>query len=290
VPLTRLTLTDFRSYADMTIEPGPGFVVLTGDNGAGKTNILEAVSLLAPGRGLRGAALGEMARKDGAAGFSVSARMGDVDLGTGTLATAPERRVVRINGATASATALSEWLSIVWLTPAQDRLFSDTPGARRRFFDRLVMALDPGHARHSARYEAAVRQRNRLLADDRPDHEWLAALENAMEEHGIEIERARMQTAIAITTAQASTRTDFPQFSLMIQSSGPISAKRLAANRGVHAARTAHRRFAGQISRQVAAGRQQLDRRTKGASPRHRAGPCRSGRGCAPGKADPVAR
>jgi DNA replication and repair protein RecF len=236
VPLTRLTLTDFRSYADMTIEPGPGFVVLTGDNGAGKTNILEAVSLLAPGRGLRGAALGEMARKDGAAGFSVSVRMGDVDLGTGTLATAPERRVVRINGATASATALSEWLSIVWLTPAQDRLFSDTPGARRRFFDRLVMALDPGHARHSARYEAAVRQRNRLLADDRPDHEWLAALENAMEEHGIEIERARTQTAIAITTAQASTRTDFPQFSLMIQSSGPISAKRLAANRGVHAA------------------------------------------------------
>jgi DNA replication and repair protein RecF len=236
MPLTRLTLTDFRSYADMTIEPGPGFVVLTGDNGAGKTNILEAVSLLAPGRGLRGAALSEMARKGGAGGFSVSAQMGDIDLGTGTLATAPERRIVRINGATASATALSEWLSIVWLTPAQDRLFSDTPGARRRFLDRLVLALDPGHARHSARYEAAMRQRNRLLAEGHADLDWLAALETAMEEHGVEIERARLQAVTAITAAQASVQASFPQFRLMIQSSGQISAKRLSASRGTHAA------------------------------------------------------
>ena len=110
MPLTRLTLTGFRSYTTASLSPGPGFVVLTGDNGAGKTNVLEAVSLLAPGRGLRGAALGEMARKGGAGGFSVSAQLGDVDLGTGTIATAPERRIVRINGATASATALSERL------------------------------------------------------------------------------------------------------------------------------------------------------------------------------------
>ena len=146
MPLTRLTLTDFRSYAAATVEPGPGFVVLTGENGAGKTNVLEAVSLFAPGRGLRGSALGDMARKGGAGGLSVSAQLGDIDLGTGTLATAPERRIVRINGATASATALSEWLSIVWLTPAQDRLFTDSAGERRRFLDRLVLALNPGHA------------------------------------------------------------------------------------------------------------------------------------------------
>ena len=146
MPLTRLTLTDFRSYATISLSPGPGFVVLTGDNGAGKTNILEAVSLLAPGRGLRGAPLSEMARTDGAGGFSVSAQLRDIDLGTGTLATAPERRIVRVNAATASATALSEWLSVVWFTPAQDRLFSGTPGERRRFLDRLVLALDPGHA------------------------------------------------------------------------------------------------------------------------------------------------
>jgi DNA replication and repair protein RecF len=203
MPLTRLTLTDFRSYADMTIEPGPGFVVLTGDNGAGKTNILEAVSLLAPGRGLRGAALGEMARKDGAGGFSVSARMGDVELGTGTLATAPDRRVVRINGATTTANALSEWLSLVWLTPAQDRLLTDSAGERRRFLDRLVLALEPGHATHSARYEAAMRQRNRLLAEDTPDVDWLRALEGAMAEHGAAIgaARARLTDALAVRIA-----------------------------------------------------------------------------------------
>ncbi len=199
MPLTRLTLTDFRSYAAATLDPDPGFVVLTGDNGAGKTNVLEAVSLLAPGRGLRGSALGEMARKGGAGGFSVSAQLGDIDLGTGTLASASERRIVRINGATASATALSEWLSIVWLTPAQDRLFSESAGERRRFLDRLVLALNPGHAHHATRYEAAMRQRNRLLAEDRADPDWLNALELAMGEHGTAIAdaRAALVTALA---------------------------------------------------------------------------------------------
>jgi DNA replication and repair protein RecF len=209
VPLTRLTLTDFRSYAAASIEPGPGFVVLTGDNGAGKTNILEAVSLLAPGRGLRGAALGEMARKGGAGGFSVSARLsagglGDIELGTGTLATAPERRIVRINSATASATALSEWLSIVWLTPAQDRLFSESAGERRRFLDRLVLALNPGHAHHATRYEAAMRQRNRLLADDHPDADWLTALELAMSDHGAAIVESRAALVDALVTRIAA--------------------------------------------------------------------------------------
>lgn len=232
--LTRLTLTDFRSYTATTLEPGPGFVVLTGDNGAGKTNILEAVSLLAPGRGLRGAPLGEMARKGGSGGFSISAQLNDIDLGTGTIPAAPERRIVRINSATASATALSEWLSIVWLTPAQDRLFGGTPGERRRFLDRLVLALDPGHAHHATRYEAAMRQRNRLLADDAPDPDWLTALEQAMEAHGSEIERARMAAALAISEAQSAT--NFPSFRLAIQSTGTINAKRLASSRSTHAA------------------------------------------------------
>ena len=121
--LTRLTLTDFRSYGEAIIEPGPGFVVLTGDNGAGKTNMLEAVSLLAPGRGLRGAALGEMARSDGPGGFGVAVALGTSMLATGTLATAPERRQVRINGAPTSVNGLGEWLSVVWLTPCSFRLF-----------------------------------------------------------------------------------------------------------------------------------------------------------------------
>ena len=204
MPLTRLTLTDFRSYATASLYPGPGFVVLTGDNGAGKTNILEAVSLLAPGRGLRAAALSEMACKGGAGGFSVSAQLGDIDLGTGTIPTAPERRIVRINSATASATALSEWLSIVWLTPAQDRLFTDSAGERRRFLDRLVLALNPGHAHHATRYEAAMRQRNRLLADDRPDPDWLTALELAMGDHGQAIADARATLVDALAARIAA--------------------------------------------------------------------------------------
>ena len=204
MPLTRLTLTDFRSYATVSFSPGPGFVVLTGDNGVGKTNILEAVSLLAPGRGLRGAPLSEMARTGGAGGFSVSAQLGDIDLGTGILPTAPERRIVRIKAATASATALSEWLSIVWFTPAQDRLFSGSPGERRRFLDRLVLALDPGHAHHTTRYEAAMRQRNRLLADDRADPDWLAALEQAMGEHGQAVAESRSTLVTALATRIAA--------------------------------------------------------------------------------------
>lgn len=199
VPLNRLALTDFRSYADALIAPGPGFVVLTGENGAGKTNILEAVSLLAPGRGLRRAPLSEMARDGGAGGFSVAARLGDVDLGTGTTLQAPERRIVRINGAQASATQLSEWLSILWLTPAMDRLFTEGAGGRRRFLDRLVLALHPGHAVHTTRYEAAMRARNKLLGEEgRPDAEWLSALEAQMAEHGVAIAEARAESVTAL--------------------------------------------------------------------------------------------
>src|SRR3954471_9104327 len=141
--VTRLSLSDFRSYADALIAPGSGLVILTGENGAGKTNVLEAVSLLSPGRGLRGAALGEMARRDGPGGFAVAARIGEVEIGTGTAPAAPERRQVRINGAPASANSLSEWLSVLWLTPAMDRLFADPASGRRRFLDRLLLRVNP---------------------------------------------------------------------------------------------------------------------------------------------------
>jgi DNA replication and repair protein RecF len=221
--LQRLSLTNFRNHADALLRLGPGFVVLTGENGAGKTNVLEAISLLSPGRGLRGVALSAMARNDGPGGFAVAARLdtGDaasgaaqgtgtgagtgIDIGTGTSAGAPERRQVRINGSTASATSLGEWLSILWLTPAMDRLFSETASGRRRFLDRLVLALDPGHATHSARYEAAMRARNKLLADPGglggsggADPSWLAALEAAMAEHGARIAAAREHTLAAL--------------------------------------------------------------------------------------------
>lgn len=209
MPVSRLAATDFRSYASALIEPGPGFVLLSGDNGAGKTNLLEAVSLLTPGRGLRGAALGEMARRGCDNGWAVAAKADDTDIGTGTSADAPERRQVRINGAKASVNSLGEWLSILWLTPAMDRLFTGSAGERRRFLDRLVLALEPSHAHHSSRYEAAMRARNKLLAEDAAaDPSWLAALEEAMAEHGTSIAEARSRTVAALDQRLAAAPED----------------------------------------------------------------------------------
>ena len=198
MPVSRLTLTDFRSYASATLEAGPGFVLLFGENGAGKTNLLETVSMLTPGRGLRGAALSDMARQGSEGAWAVAAKLGEIDLGTGTSASAPERRQVRVNGASASANSLGEWLSVLWLTPAMDRLFTGSAGERRRFLDRLVLALEPGHAHHASRYEAAMRARNKLLADEQWDDSWLASLEQAMAEHGAAIAEARDRTVAAL--------------------------------------------------------------------------------------------
>ena len=266
--LSRLVLTDFRNHADLTLTPGPGFVVLTGENGAGKTNILEAVSLLAPGRGLRRAALGEMARQGGAGGFGVAARLfparagsgeglvdgapgpeeiapqapaiDEVDIATGALAAAPERRIVRVQGATTTANALAEWLTILWLTPAMDRLFVAPAGERRGFLDRLTLALAPAHAHHAARYDAAMRARNRLLADEgRPDGEWLSALEAQMAEHGAAVDAARRET-VGLLGARLAGQSDgpFPRAGLALEGWAGDAA-RLQADLGQGRARDA---------------------------------------------------
>jgi DNA replication and repair protein RecF len=247
--VARLALSDFRSYADAVVEPGPGLVVLTGENGAGKTNLLEAVSLLGPGRGLRGAALPEMARKDGAGGFAVAARLwtvasaaGPIEAGTGVAPAAPDRRQVRINGASASASSLAEWVSILWLTPAMDRLFIEGASGRRRFLDRLTLALFPGHAGHAARYEAAMRARNKLLAEDgRRDDAWLGALEARMAEHGAAIAEARAATVEALSARLA----DAPE--------GPFARAGLALEGG--ASDDLARDYALGRARDAAAGR-----------------------------------
>lgn len=239
--IRRLALTDFRNHADAVIAPGPGFVVLTGDNGAGKTNVLEAVSLLAPGRGLRRANLAEMARQGGAGGFAVAAELADdVQLATGARADAPERRVVRIQGAPAAATALAEWVTVLWLTPAMDRLFVEPAGERRRFLDRLTLALDPAHAVHANRYEAAMRARNRLLAEDgAPDPDWLAALEAQMASHGATIDAARHETVASLAARLADQPTGvFARAGLAIEGWGGDAAH-LAADLRASRARDA---------------------------------------------------
>jgi DNA replication and repair protein RecF len=237
--ITRLALTDFRNHPAGLIKPGSGFVLLSGPNGAGKTNILEAVSLLTPGRGLRQMPISEMARSGGPGGFAVAAKLGDVEIGTGTLATAPDRRQVRINGAPASVNSLSEWLSVLWLTPAMDRLFVDSAGSRRRFLDRLVLALEPSHATHAARYEAAMRARNKLLAEpDAADPAWLAALEAGMAEHGAAVWQARARTVEALTAMIAGqSDDDFPRAGLALSGwDGGDLAEALKASRGRDAA------------------------------------------------------
>ncbi|TVV73185.1 DNA replication/repair protein RecF [Sphingomonas solaris] len=249
--VTRLRLTDFRSYPDAAIEAGPGLVILTGENGAGKTNLLEAVSLLAPGRGLRQATLSEMARGHGPGGFAVAAQLalpaGAIEIGTGTLATAPERRQVRINGAGAAANALGEWLALLWLTPAMDRLFGEGASGRRRFLDRLVLALEPGHGQHAARYEAAMRARNKLLAEpEGADPAWLAALEAGMAEHGAAVAAARDRTVAALAARLAG------------QPAGPFARAGLAIE-GWRPAPNAHAALAADLragrGRDAAAGR-----------------------------------
>jgi len=230
--VVRLALSNFRSYEDAALTAGPGLIVLTGENGAGKTNVLEALSLLSPGRGLRGAALSEMARTPGPGGFAIAARLeGDVNIGTGALAAAPERRQVRINGATASANAMAEWLSLLWLTPAMDRLFTDSPGGRRRFLDRLVLALEPAHAGHSARYEAAMRSRNKLLADsDEGDPVWLDALEAQMAEHGAAIVEARRRTVEGLAVRLAvQPEGPFARAAVSIDEREPFSPRSMRA-------------------------------------------------------------
>ena len=208
--LIRLSLTDFRNHAAAELMAGPGLVALHGDNGAGKTNILEAISLLAPGRGLRRAALGDMVRDGASGGFAVFAEvlarddLAPVSLGTGIDPPHPGRRVVRINGSAAAAASLGEWLAVLWLTPAMDRLFIETAGNRRRFLDRLVLALDPRHAQHSNRYEAALRARGKLLADlSSADPQWIASLEAQLGEHGAVMDAARQATLAALSVELA---------------------------------------------------------------------------------------
>jgi DNA replication and repair protein RecF len=220
VYITRLQLTHFRNYEKARLRDLPaGFVILTGPNGAGKTNVLEAISLLSPGRGLRGAKVTEVQQDKSDHPWAVAACVAtdtqEVRLGTGR-DSSRDKRIVRINGETVSAKArLGDHMACVWLTPQMDGLFTGSASERRRFFDRLVFALDPGHAGRISRYDNAMRQRAKLLAEGHDDDAWLSGLEAQMAETGAAIAAARhdvlqrLQTVIDSTDQQ--TRAHFPR-------------------------------------------------------------------------------
>ena len=223
--IVKLTLTDFRNYASLSVDLRPGSVVLTGDNGAGKTNLLEAISLLTPGRGLRRASYDSLFREGGSGGFAIHARidgrLGLCDIGTGSSgqeAGGETGRRVRINSAAKSAEDLLEWLRVVWLTPAMDALFMGPPGDRRRFLDRLVLAVDPGHGRRAIDYEKAMRGRNRLLSEQSRDRAWFEAIESQMAETGVAIAagRAEMVRLLRAMIAKLPDAGPFPQADLAL--------------------------------------------------------------------------
>ncbi|WP_119273010.1 DNA replication/repair protein RecF [Taklimakanibacter deserti] len=204
--LTRLTLTDFRNYASLRLDPGSGLVALTGPNGAGKTNLIEAISLLAAGRGLRGALFEDLARQGGNRGWAIAAHVsspeGETRLGTQWTpegeAQSQTRHVV-INGIPQKSPGiLAHHLRVIWLTPAMDRLFAGPASDRRRFLDRLVTANDPEHASRVLVFEKLMRERNLLLEDQRPDLTWLSGLEAQMAEAAAAIAAARLHAVQAL--------------------------------------------------------------------------------------------
>ncbi|MGE3334852.1 MAG: DNA replication/repair protein RecF [Rhodospirillaceae bacterium] len=217
----RLTLTDFRNYARLRLDVAAGAVVLTGANGAGKTNLLEAISFLAPGRGLRGARLSQVGRQGHAGGWGVNAVLcgpdGLTEIGTGLTANAPERRAVQINGHPAKGgAAIARQMGVVWLTPAMDRLFLDGPASRRKFLDRLVTAFDADQAGRIAAYDHAHRQRSRLLREEAGDAAWFAALEDTMARHGVALAAARADLVARLSRALSASAGPFPAASLKL--------------------------------------------------------------------------
>ena len=220
--LSRLTLTDFRSYERLSVAFDGRPVALYGPNGAGKTNLLEAISFLAPGRGVRGASApdagrrlpGEARSRPWSVAAEIDAADGAVKLGTG-IEPGASRRTVRLEGETVAPGRLAEMVRLVWLTPQQDRLFLEGGTERRRFLDRLVFAAEPAHAAAASAYEKTMRERLRLLTDGPNDPAWLDALEARAAEAGAALAAGRVRTIEALQ-AEIDARADrpFPQAKL----------------------------------------------------------------------------
>jgi DNA replication and repair protein RecF len=238
--ISRLTLTDFRNYDSLRLTVPKGLIALVGENGAGKTNLLEAISMLSPGRGLRGAEAASIGRHGGEGAWAASARvetpLGEIQIGTAWSPSETEGRsaprAVLIDGhLQRSASALSERLRLLWLTPAQDRLFAGPPSERRRYLDRMVSLLDSEHGTRVSGFEKLMRERNLLLADGSSDVAWLAALEAQMAEHAVAIAAARIYAVSRINTSLTSERvpSPFPWGSVSLDGEIEAQVERLPA-------------------------------------------------------------
>ena len=229
--IRRLTLTNFRSYRTAHIELRSGPIVLTGPNGAGKTNLLEAISFLAPGRGLRRAMLEDVGFSEGDGSWAVSAdvegTLGLVKLGTGIMAPVAEEAITRKcridREPVASAAAFADHLRLVWLHPGMDGLFSGPAAERRRFLDRLVLAIDAQHGTRVSALERALRSRNRLLDDRSSDAHWLDAIEHETAELALAVSGQRVQVVSRLAQKlSARRRSQFPSAEIALQ--GTIEA------------------------------------------------------------------
>ena len=222
--LQRLSLTNFRSYhaATLTLDRA-GPVVLTGQNGAGKTNLIEAISLLTPGRGLRRATLDELSFSEGNGAWAVSAdiegMLGLATLGTGIEPPAGEdstnSRKCRIDREpVSSAAAFADHVRVIWLTPSMDPLFTGPAADRRRYLDRLVLAVDAQHSSRVSALERSLRSRNRLLEDQRSDPHWLDAIEHETAEVAVAVSAARYETVNRLSAALDAARDEAPAFAM----------------------------------------------------------------------------
>ncbi|MDI7775666.1 DNA replication/repair protein RecF [Asticcacaulis sp. EMRT-3] len=252
--LQHLSLTEFRSYERLDFAVAGRSVYLYGPNGAGKTNLLEAISVLNPGKGLRGAAFADLGRRlpDEARGrgWGVAARLcageDEVRLSTGSDPRDPAKRLIRLEGETVTAARLLDHVRLIWLTPAQDRLFIEARAERLRFFDRLVYAAFPAHATTVSAYEKALRERLKLLTEGLYDEAWLAILEQRLSEHGARMMSARHSALDALQAEIETHHSAFPKADLsLINAAAPNDPNPDDLASGFRAAR----------SRDAAAGR-----------------------------------